>query len=272
MREASLLKIFLKKINMMPSIQNTNKADLPESAPENGLSKTILIKDLPPKCFRNEGGKSINGTITYPPDQESKLNEIAILFHGGLDPSSLTGVEIVLKSVPRLFVDISHSNQKIAFGLNCTGTWIFHLWGECNALIGDHASSNGTDCYLTPGGQLTIGNDCMFANIFLHVGDSHAIFDMKTGALINFSERPTLTIEDHVWIASRATVLADSRLGAGSILGAGSVAKGEFPRCSLITGIPGRITRNEVSWTRSYNGTNADLVIDMINNLPAPQS
>lgn len=52
-----------------------------------------------------------------------------------------------------------------------------------------------------------------------------------------------VTIGDDVFIGTRATVLKGSELGAGCVVGAGSVVSGRFPPGALITGNPARVVR-----------------------------
>lgn len=53
------------------------------------------------------------------------------------------------------------------------------------------------------------------------------------------------TIEDNVLIGMNATILNDAKIGKGSIVGAGAVVSEgkEFPKGSLILGVPGRLIK-----------------------------
>jgi len=218
--------------------------------------------DLPRHCFRQEIAARMSGTVIFPAGGENSLEQISLGYHGDQDPVTVSGILIDLKSFPHLYVDIADSNQVISFGENCTGSWVFRLWGECNISIGDNVTSNGVECMVNPGGKLVVGEDCMFANAFIHVGDNHAVIDLDSGQPINYSHHPQVIIKDHVWIASRVTIFADSLVEPGSILGAGAIVKGNFPGCALIVGVPARPVREGVSWTRSHNGSGAEDVVD----------
>lgn len=224
----------------------------------------IEFKDLPVACFMSEAAKRLQGEVYYPTDQENKLHFLKIGLHGGRNPETLTGLSLRLESILNTHIDFSAHNQTIVIGKACSGRWIFRLWGECSVHIGDNVTSNGVDVWVNAGGNLTIGDDCMFANCFVHVGDNHAIFDVESDKVLNYSGSPKIVFEKHVWVASRATVLADSVIGAGSIVGAESVVKGEIPPLSLVVG-PGRIVRSGVSWTRSGNGNDRDYVRKLLN-------
>ena len=228
---------------------------------EDGRS-SISLCDLPRHCFRHETAAKMNGTVIFPAGGENSLGQISLGYHGGDDPVAVSGILIDLKSFPQLYVDIADSNQVISFGENCTGAWVFRLWGECNISIGNNVTSNGVECMVNPGGKLVVGEDCMFANAFIHVGDNHAVIDLDSGQLINYSDHPQVLIKEHVWIASRVAIFADTLVESGSILGAGAIVKGNFPGCALIVGVPARPVREGVSWTRNLDGSAVEDVID----------
>ena len=225
---------------------------------------SLPIVDLPESCFANDGARNIGGVLRLTAAARAELHNISLLYHGHGPPEDVRDVEITLHSAVRAFIAISHSHQRVRFGKGCAGHWILRMWGTSSAEIGDGCTANGADCYVNEGGRLIIGNDCMFAEVFLHVGDNHAIFDIETLDVLNYRPHPSIRIQEHVWIASRATVLGDATIGAGSIIGAGAVVKGQIPGCSLIAGVPGRVVKSGVSWTRSHNGFGADAVAKML--------
>jgi acetyltransferase-like isoleucine patch superfamily enzyme len=228
----------------------------------------IRISELPRNCFVNDmafhESRKVDGIVKFPSDMWGSLSNITIGFHGASLPGEVSGVELEFKSIPEIHIDLMDSNQKISIGEKCSGRWTFRLWGECNIELGNGVTSEGVDCYVNPGGSLTIGDDCLFAPIFFHVGDKHAIFDMSSGELLSCPSNPKIEIAHHVWMASGATIFADTRIGAGSIVGACSVVKGEFPDCVSITGTPGRISKRNVSWTRSFNGSEREDVAKIL--------
>jgi acetyltransferase-like isoleucine patch superfamily enzyme len=97
---------------------------------------------------------------------------------------------------------------------------------------------------------VTIGSDCMLAfGIDIRNGDSHGIYDKVSGQRIN--KAANITIGDHVWIAAHASILKGVSLGDGCIIGSRSlVTGGEIPANSLAVGVPARIIRTNVVWTR----------------------
>lgn len=245
-----------------PSAAAAPVSSAPVEAVATGM-RTMPISELPEECFRGRG-RDICGTITFPASEEEKLRGVAIYFHGSKDPAKLDGVELYLESIPQMYLALSHSGQRVRVGKECTGRWVFHMWGVSTVTVGDRVTSNGTECFVNPGGSLIVGEDCMFANAFVHVGDNHAIIDAESGKALNYSDAPRIEFKKHVWVASRVTVMSDSTIGAGCVLGAASVVKGDFPAQTVVAGVPAKVVRDGVTWTRSVDGIEAQDVIDFL--------
>jgi len=227
----------------------------------------IRIADLPRNCFADLRATKISGIVRFPSDQMALLSRLRLHYFGAGQPESVSGIELNLGSIPHLQVHIADSNEWITVGNDCQGLWIFRMWGICSAYVGPRTTANGADCFINPGGQLLIGEDCMFADPTIHVGDNHAIFDLDTLAATNFRTHPSVVIEPHVWLATRTTVLTESHIGAGSIVGAGSTVKGEVPACALVAGNPSTVVRTGVSWTRSHDAVDAQAVTTMLKGI-----
>ena len=86
---------------------------------------------------------------------------------------------------------------------------------------------------------VAIGADCLIGN---HV----TITDNSFHELTERSRRPSgrpIVIEDGVWIGNRAVILPGVRIGAGAIVGAGSVVTHDVPPGTVVAGNPARIVR-----------------------------
>lgn len=59
-----------------------------------------------------------------------------------------------------------------------------------------------------------------------------------------------VVIEDNVWIGENVVVLAGSKVGKGSIIGANSVVSGEIPEGTIAVGVPARLIKK---WNQQNN-------------------
>ena len=134
-----------------------------------------------------------------------------------------------------------------------------HLLAECHgfvnleqgAYIGNgsnfHVLGNGGigkdfvchDRIVTIHGGLLMGEDVLFQG----VGHSYANPDVPIGSEGSLPLTP-LEIAEDVWIGARAIVLPGcKRIGAHSIIGAGSVVTHDVPDYAIVGGNPARIIR-----------------------------
>ncbi len=108
---------------------------------------------------------------------------------------------------------------------------------------------------------ITIGDDCMFSSdIFIRCGDGHSIFDVVSGENINstyeISKGRKINIGNHVWLGMRAAILYHTKIGDGSIVGAMSLVKGILPNNCIAAGVPAKVVRKDVSWSRENGAEN----------------
>jgi acetyltransferase-like isoleucine patch superfamily enzyme len=203
--------------------------------------------------------------------QEKLLSNLRINFPWRRDPKTLTGIELNLSSLAGIVIDLSSPQQTLTMGKNCAGRWNFAMHGACSSVtIGDDCTANDAQCMLNAGCHLVVGSDCMFAQVYIHVGDNHAIFDLGSMAPLNVQARTETRIGNHVWLASRCTVLSNLSIGEGSIIAACSVVTKSIPRCSLAGGTPARVLRSNVSWTRSEFGEGREAVAQALQSSSSP--
>jgi acetyltransferase-like isoleucine patch superfamily enzyme len=110
---------------------------------------------------------------------------------------------------------------------------------------------DGIRIAVTMDGFIKIGDDCLFSfNVFITTSDGHAIFDVNTRKRLN-PPKNMLEIGNHVWLGHSVTVVGSSTIGSGSIVGTKTLLKGNYPNNCIIVGIPSRIIRKDVAWSRS---------------------
>lgn len=107
------------------------------------------------------------------------------------------------------------------------------------------------------GESVFIGEGSTFSlEVKVYAGDGHTIFDVETGNRTNIptllktgANSYSIEIQDHVWVGVRSTILNCS-IGRSSIVGAGALVKGKFPNNCVIAGIPAKVVKKNVTWSR----------------------
>ena len=103
--------------------------------------------------------------------------------------------------------------------------------------IGNNTRINGA--HISVSQEVIIGNNVRISPYVLIMDDDfHKIDD-------HFSDgkKMSITIEDNVWIASKATVLKGVRIGEGSVVAAGAVVTKDVPPFSVAAGVPAQIIK-----------------------------
>jgi len=95
--------------------------------------------------------------------------------------------------------------------------------------------------------SINIGSKVMFGPQVMLIGGNHntsqvgaAMFDVHEKRLC---DDLGVTVEDDVWIGSRAIILSGVTVGRGSIVAAGAVVTRSVPPYSVVGGCPARVIR-----------------------------
>lgn len=103
-----------------------------------------------------------------------------------------------------------------------------------------------------------IGRYCSFSNTSQIFNGNHGVeyisthpylYNTKLGLVSNETiQRNKCFIEDDVWLGHNSIILPSvSRIGRGSIIGAGAVVTSDVPRYAVITGNPGKVVKYRFS-------------------------
>lgn len=151
---------------------------------------------------------------------------------------------------------ILHDDSKLKIGSDTRiiqeGTEIYcHENSVCD--IGNHSSFMNVHFFIRPDTQCVIGNDAMFArNVTIRTNDAHPIYDLNAGGCINDARhlKRAVVLGEHVWVGEEVYILYNTVMGNGSIIGARSLVKGKFPNNCIIAGVPAKVIRKDVAWSR----------------------
>ena len=130
---------------------------------------------------------------------------------------------------------LSKSGKNVYISENCTFTYE-------NIEIGDNVYIGKNCIFQSTYGKIIIGNNVMFGpGVNIHCGN-HIIDEI--GKLMNDVRKKNpgddglIIIEDDCWIGSNAIILSNTRIGKGSVVGAGAIVTKDIPTYSIYTGSP----------------------------------
>ena len=149
---------------------------------------------------------------------------------------------------------IRGENNMIEIGDNCTigigcSFWIegnnVHIKVGANTTFTQYVHFNAQE----NGSYIECGEGCMFSNhIIVRTSDAHPIYDISTGKRINFPK--PIVIGKEVWVAPDTKIMKGAIIGDGSIIGSKTMVSKELPPHSLAVGMPAKVVRQAVKWTR----------------------
>src|SRR5438128_953525 len=109
-------------------------------------------------------------------------------------------------------------------------------WRGASIRIGNGTYLNRS-CEIVAGQEVVIGRDCKIArDVIIMDTDQHPLpgAELITAPVI---------IGDDVWVGARAIILKGVTIGAGAIVGAGSVVTRDVPPRAVVAGVPARVIR-----------------------------
>ena len=107
------------------------------------------------------------------------------------------------------------------------------------------------------GTNIRIGDGCLFANgVQVRTTDQHPIFD-ENGVRINPSS--DVEIGNCVWVGTGVMICKGVKIGEGAVIGAKSVVTKDVPPFSIAVGIPAKVIKQGVHWSRKYDDENEQL-------------
>lgn len=180
--------------------------------------------------------------------QKSKL-KLIMRTHGS--NQTISGLKISIASISgNINISVGHHNASVIFYEQSSGRYDLRLWRNSSVVIGKSTTSNGVRI-VCDNSSFQCGEDCMFSDeIVIQSADQHGIVDLEKGEIINDILK-SVVLGDHVWLGRQATLMADSSVGSGSIIGTGAVVTGNIPEKVIAVGIPARVVKENRTWCRS---------------------
>jgi len=87
---------------------------------------------------------------------------------------------------------------------------------------------------------IIVGDDCLIVGEnTIRSSDEHIVVDLISDNYTNNPQNPVI-IEPYCWLGQRTTILKNSRIGACSIAGFGSVITGSCDKFTLLRGVPAK--------------------------------
>ncbi len=105
-------------------------------------------------------------------------------------------------------------------------------------------SNIGPDCHIGTSSQITIGEHCLFGGRCYIGGLSHGFEDTDTPITEQeMVSKGGVTFGDDVWLGAHVIVNDGTNIGAGAIIGAGSVVTEDIPEYAIAVGTPAKVIR-----------------------------
>ncbi len=116
-----------------------------------------------------------------------------------------------------------------------------HDGGELT--IGDNFTLNSNSQLGASFGKIIIGNDCAIAPNCLLRASNHRFDNPDIPFRKQGHTYGEIILEDDIWIASNSVITADTKIGRGSIIGAGSIVTKNIEPFSIVGGVPAKLIR-----------------------------
>ncbi len=104
-------------------------------------------------------------------------------------------------------------------------------------IIGDNCRINGVNISVQR--QVLIGNNCRIGpHTIIMDSDHHDVTNR-----LDHGKLKAISIEDDVWVATRAMILKGVTIGKGAVVASGAVVTKNVPAYSVVAGVPAKIIK-----------------------------
>lgn len=107
----------------------------------------------------------------------------------------------------------------------------------------------GHHCTIASYEHLSIGEDCLIAEMVSIRDHDHCFADLTTPIRDQGMTKAPIRIGRDVWIGGKATITKGVTIGDGAIIGANAVVTRDIPALAIAVGIPARVIKMRVEKT-----------------------
>ena len=135
--------------------------------------------------------------------------------------------------------------HNISIGHNCIINHNSHLYSHRGTLkIGNNfALGYNSSIISADGGSILIGDDIIIAQNVVLRSSNHCFTHLSIPIRYQGHDPGFIVIEDDVWIGANSVILPNVKIGADSIIGAGSVVTKDIPSHSIYGGVPAKLIK-----------------------------
>jgi acetyltransferase-like isoleucine patch superfamily enzyme len=105
-------------------------------------------------------------------------------------------------------------------------------------------SSIGAGGFIGCSGRIEIGEDVLMGPDVRLFSENHVFDDVESTIKAQGVQREVTIVEDDCWLGCGTIVTSGVRIGAGSVIAAGSVVTSDVPSGSVAAGVPARVIRS----------------------------
>lgn len=143
----------------------------------------------------------------------------------------------ILNKIPSHLIRLFFYRRLFSIGEGTSILMNVIIWTTRGLKIGKQSTVNAY-CVLDSRGGITIGNSVNIAGYVQIWSASHDV-DSPTHAMV----KKSVQIGDHVWIATRATILPGVTIGTGAVVAAGSVVTRDVAPFTIVGGVPAALIK-----------------------------
>ena len=156
----------------------------------------------------------------------------------------------IMKTKINIFV--SNNKLYLESGVRVYDACEFLIEGDnCEIYIGKNTTIGSANIFCGESNtKITMGENCLLSRMInIDTSDFHSIIDLNTNTRINPPK--DVFIGDKVWIGYNVSINKGTVLGNNSMVAIKSVVVGkEFPDNVVIGGIPAKIIKENITWSR----------------------